>query len=132
LEGFGRPVDPVELNRIFTQRGIYIDIDDGVRDDLGWQSITAFDGSIVVKNIGSGNPPNANCIVKMKDSNQFGTHFSKVYSVDGGRVQIVDSWDGNIKNASAYGAIMQWAEYGDNKPQAVPVYQPVAAPPATG
>lgn len=133
MEGFGRPVDPVALNAVFRDRKIYLDIDDGVFDDLGWQSITAFDGNVVVKRIGSGTPPNANCIVKLKDTtNQFGTHFCKVYSVDGDTVMIVDSWDGKIKSAKAYGPIMQWAEYGNNTPQAVQPAVVAPIPAATG
>lgn len=31
---FSKPIDPVGLNAVFRDRGIDIDVDDGVRDDL--------------------------------------------------------------------------------------------------
>lgn len=133
LERFGRGVDPLTLNRLFVERGIYIDVDDGVRDDLGWQSITAYDGQIVLKRIGSGLPPSTSTIVKLRDtSNQFGTHFCLVDRVDGDEVYVVDSWDGKVKNTKAYGEIIQWAEFGDNTPQAVTPAVVSPNPPSTG
>lgn len=112
----GRPVSPLKLNEFFRERGIYIDADDGVRDDLYWGAITKFDPRLVVDDISAGKvPPHNLSIVKMKARNTFGTHFCKVHKIVGKNVQIVDSWDGKIKPASAYNGILGFATY-INKP----------------
>ena len=120
LERFGRGVDPITLNRIFRDRGVYIDVDDGVRDDLGWQSITAYDGQIGVNKIGTGPIPDNNTIVRIAAGNRFGTHFCLVVDKrDGIDPIIIDSFDGAVKAASAYGKVTGWASYADLKPQPV-------------
>ena len=127
-EEFGRPVDPLTLNRIFRDRGIYIDVDDGVKDDLGYQSVTAYDGTVVVAQTSTkGMPTGSNCIVKLKAGNRFGTHFCKVHHIEGNTVYITDSYDGKVKKSTAYGVIMSWASYRDIKPQPVTPITP--APP---
>lgn len=118
LERFGMPVDPPTLNNIFIQRGIYIDVDDGIRDDLGWQSVTAYNGQVVTT-VKSGNVTERNSIVRLAASNSFGTHFCLVDSIRADGVYIVDSWDGQVKKASVYGPITGWAVYTFNKPQPV-------------
>lgn len=123
LQRFGRPVDPPTLNRIFRDRGIFIDVDDGIRDDLGWQSIVAYDGRVALQRSGTtAIPPHRDSIVRIKANNSFGTHFCLVDRIEGGTVYIVDSWDGAVKKSSAYGPITGWAAYGNIVPQPV---QPV-------
>jgi hypothetical protein len=134
LERYGRAVDPLTLNKIFRERGIFIDIDDGIRDDLGYQSITAYDGTVVVAQTSAkaGGIPHNNTIVRIKAGNQFGTHFCLVHDMrDGINPLVIDSWDGVVKPASTYGSVTGWATYRDIKPQPVQPIQPVvAAPPA--
>lgn len=121
LERFGMGVDPLTLNRIFKERGIYIDVDDGIRDDLGWQSITAYNGHIVASQVNNTGavPPNRNSIVRIKAKNQFGTHFCLVDRIEGNTVWVVDSWDGQVRKASYYGPVSGWATYVNNTPQPV-------------
>lgn len=118
LERYGMPVDPPTLNRIFIQRGIYLDVDDGIRDDLGWQSVTAYNGQIVTT-VKSGGVTDRNSIVRLAASNSFGTHFCLVDSIRADGVYIVDSWDGAVKHHNTYGPITGWAVYTHNKPQPV-------------
>lgn len=120
LERFDTPVDPPTLNRIFVERGIYIDVDDGIRDDLGWQSVTAYNGQIVTT-VKSGGVTERNSIVRLSASNSFGTHFCLVDSIRPDGVYIVDSWDGQVKHHNVYGPITGWAVYTYNKPQPVGV-----------
>jgi LysM repeat protein len=120
----GRSIDPANLNKIFTQRGIYVDVDDGVKDDLAWQSITAYDGSVGVTSTGSsGWPDSNNAIVKFAyTSPKTGaptTHFCLV--ADASTHTIVDSWDGVIRAPGYYGNPVAWATYADIVPQAVVV-----------
>lgn len=113
---FGISINPSALNRLFIDRNIFIDVDDGVKDDLGWQSITAYNGQIVTTDPGS---IDRNCIVRIKTNGTFGTHFCLVEKVENGIVYIVDSWDGVVKRADFYGAITGFAKYAYNKPQVV-------------
>lgn len=112
LARFGIPYTPARMNRAFIDKKAYIDTDDGVRDDLSYKSITSVFPSIVVSGTGSSAvPPSADAIVMMTARNTFGTHFSLVHSIRGKQVYIVDSWDGKVKPASAYGPIKGWATY---------------------
>jgi LysM repeat protein len=135
LQKFGKEVDPPSLNRLFIQRGIYVDVDDGVRDDLGWASITAYDGAIQVTGQGSGwTMPHNNCIVKFAykspKTGQPMTHFCLV--ADGGARTIVDSWDGVIRTPGYYGDPVAWATYSDVEPEPVVVQPaPAAVPKST-
>src|SRR5574343_1495019 len=123
LERFGMPVDPPTLNRIFIERGIYIDVDDGIRDDLGWQSVTAYNGQIATT-AKSGAVTERNAIVRIAAGNQWGTHFCLVDRIENGVIYVVASWDGQVKPSSAYGQITGWAMYTYNKPQPVTPVQP--------
>lgn len=119
LERFGKGVDPLALNRIFREKGIWLDVDDGIRDDLAWSSISRHNGNIVVTGTGAGVPPNNNCIVKFTGlNNGFGTHFCLV--ADKSKGLIVDSWDGVVKHWSVYGNPDAWASYEDRTPKPVP------------
>lgn len=116
----GRPVTPLFLNEFFRKNGVYIDADDGIRDDLYWGAITKFDPRIVVTDVSSGKlPPHDFSIVKMRARNTFGTHFCKVHKIVGKNIQIVDSWDGKIKPATAYNGILGFATYKDTAPKVV-------------
>jgi hypothetical protein len=117
LERFGRPIDPPALNRALIDRGLYIDVDDGIRDDVGWNTLNQFDSEMIVTGTGSSAvPPTVNAIVKFSyNSFQTGqptTHFCVVDHITDGVVYILDSWDGKIKAASAYpGGVRAWATY---------------------
>jgi hypothetical protein len=134
LARFGRPIDPLSLNNIFRDRGIYIDVDDGIRDDLAWNSITQYLGDVVVTGTGgAGVPPTVNAIVKFiyqskskpwldaaKTKPNIVTHFCLVDHIEGGTVYILDSWDGVVKNASNYGGVKAYATYQLNSPAPQP------------
>lgn len=129
---FGKDIDPPSLNRLFIQRGVYIDVDDGVRDDLGWQSITAYDGQTVTgqinNNAGGSWPQTNNAIVKFSyKSPKTGapsTHL--VLVADWQKRLIVDSWDGVVRLPGYYGDPVAWAAYTHPEPQVVVVPTPSA------
>lgn len=125
LDRFGRGVgDPIQMNRILRDNGIYLDVDDGIRDDLAYGSVTRVNGNIVVSGTGSGVPPHNNCIVKFTGVGTFGTHFCLVADVAKGL--IVDSWDGVVKSWNVYGGPKQWAAYEDRTPAPQPAPTPSA------
>lgn len=109
----GRPVDPLTLNNYFRDRGIYVDVDDGIRDDVGWDTITKYDPNLVVTNTGSGVPPHSDAIVKFSYTSSrtgnFTTHFCLVNDRNAGT--ILDSWDGAVKSWNGYGGPKAWATY---------------------
>lgn len=120
LERFGRGVPPPALNAAYRDNGWFIDVDDGIRDDLNFYLINKYDPHIVVEQEGprsSNMPSHRNAIVRIAAGNKWGTHFCLVDRIEGGVVWIVDSWDGTIKKASAYGPIQGWATYKDTKPK---------------
>lgn len=122
-------IAPDQFNKQLVARGIYIDIDDGIRDDLGWSSITQYNKYIQISALGSTvKPPNANAIVRIKAGNRFGTHFCLVDKIVGNTVYIVDSWDGAVKKSSVYGPITGWATYVNKKPVAVTPVKPAPKP----
>lgn len=112
-ERFGRAIDPPTMDNELARLNLYIDVDDGVYDDVGWTTITAFDPSIVVTKTGSGAPTDNNSIVKFSykssRTGQFTTHFSLV--VDAARGLILDSWDGVVKSWNGYGGPVAYATY---------------------
>jgi hypothetical protein len=123
---YGHDVNPLTLNAFFVNSGRYVDIDDGVRDDLDWGSIGYFDGNIKVTRLvnrgtsqTAGLPDTNQAILKFyyySDRLQaFTTHFA-LYDGDG---YIIDSWDGKRKhiNATIYGNPVAFAEYVLNVPQ---------------
>lgn len=133
---YGKTVDPVTLNAFFTDNRLYIDVDDGIRDDLGWDSITQYDpNTTVVKSVDHGTdqtagwPGSNEAIVRFHYQSishpylsnglpNYIYHFCKV--VDITQHLIIDSWDGVIKK-SPYGEPTAWAEYTHK-------YQEVAPP----
>jgi len=127
LERFGDPIDPPTLNNYFTQHGNYmIDPVTKNKDNLGWGSISAFNGNVVSTGVGgAGWPPSNDAIVKFvyksKRSGNTITHFCLV--VDRNAGTILDSWDGQVK-ATPYGQPVAWSTYVEHQPQ------PVAPPPS--
>jgi len=128
----GVAIDPIGLNNIFRDRGIYTDIDDKVFDDLGWGSIGAVYPQFVLgktANTGinrtAGWPSNNRSIVrfyyKSVQSGQMIFHFCKV--ADAAKHLILDSYDGKVK-PSPYGEPTGWAEYAYPTPQVVVPVQP--------
>lgn len=124
LERFGKGVSPLQLNAFMRDNGHYIDVDDGIRDDLRWDSITKYNANVKISRTGTGIPPSNNCIVKFSGlESRFGTHFCLV--ADASKGTIVDSWDGQVKHWSTYGGPKSWAEYVDASPK------PTTPPPST-
>ena len=120
-EANGRPISPVDLNSFFRDNRVYVDADDGVRDDLYWGAVSRWWPDLVVADQGYASlPPTTNAIIKLRARNNFGTHFCKVHSIQGSNVQIIDSWDGKIKSSSAYSPIIAWASYRRNTPAPPP------------
>lgn len=107
-------MDPASINNILIARNAYIDVDDGIRDDVGWGTITNIDPSVVVTGSGAGVPPHSQAIVKFIYSGGK-THFALVY--DAGRGLIIDSWDGVIKSWNVYGGPKAYATYNKVKAQ---------------
>ena len=138
LRKFGRDVDPASLNRLFAERGIWIDIDDGIRDELGWASVTAYDGSVHVSQVGGAAWPGTNnAIVKFHYQSRYrpwltGANGVKIPNMldhfclvaDEVEHTIIDSWDGQIKT-SPYGEPVAFATYEALGPMPV---QPVPMP----
>lgn len=123
LERRGRGIDPVYLNAICRDRAIYIDVDDGVLDDLGWQSITALDPMTAVSRIGTNSWPSTNDSAvgfryKSLHTGQLIEHFCLV--VDAANHVILDSYDGIVKAPAqyegVYGSPIKFAEFIDNTP----------------
>lgn len=134
LEKLGEPnVTPEALNTFFTSHNIYMaDPADGqgVKDDLTWGSITAYNSEITVAGTGSGSWPNSdNAIVEFRynESGQEIVHFCVVESVV--NKTIIDSWDGIVKEPGIYGAPVAWATYEKNTPKSVPVPHPASTVP---
>ncbi len=143
-EHFGITVDPPTLNNLFNQYNDYLsDPGDGkgVKDDLGWNSITSAESSIVVTGTGTGWPTTNNAIVKFfyksTRTGEWETHFCAM--ADYTKQLIVDSWDGITKESGEYGTPVGYATYGSAKPQpvvtaanpaVVPPPQPTVPPPS--
>lgn len=120
LERFGTPIDPPALNNFLRDNGIYIDVDDGVRDDVAWNTITRYDPSVTVAKVGNGRPDSNNSIVKFVYNSGKSTHFCLVNNINDGT--IIDSWDGKVKSWNAYGGPVAYAVYnkvGDNMEQRI-------------
>lgn len=112
LERFSYRIDPPTINNFFRDKNLYIDVDDGVRDDVSWDFVTKLDPNTVVSGVGVGRPPNNNCIVKFVYNGGSSTHFCLVNDVNSGT--IIDSWDGVVKGWDAYGGPKAWASYVHN------------------
>jgi hypothetical protein len=130
LARFGESIDPPNLNNYFMQHHTFVDVDDGHKDDLGWGSISAYDGNVVVVGTGgAGWPPSNDAIVKfIYKSPRTGaivTHFCLV--ADHAAGTIIDSWDGVTKR-SPYGTPVAWARYERHMPQPVTPPPPPATP----
>lgn len=128
---FGQNVDPLTINNILRDTDRYIDVDDGIRDDVGWQHVSYINGNIVVSKIGKGWPSSRNAILKFNyqspRTRQFVTHFCLVE--DPAAKTIVDSWDGKVKQ-NPYGEPLEYAEY-VNVAQSVTPAQPPTPQPVT-
>jgi hypothetical protein len=146
LENFGVNVDPPTLNNFFESHGDYLsDPGDGpgVKDNLSWNSITAYNSGIVVNGQGTGWPNTNNAIVKFyyksARTGVWETHFCKV--ADHNAHTILDSWDGKVKAPGEYGTPIGWASYGNarvqpvvtaSNPPVAPAPQHPTTPPAGG
>lgn len=101
-------VDPPTLNAFLRDNNLFIDVDDGVRDDVAWDTIIKFDPHTTVRATGLGTPPDNFSIVKFV-YNGGKTHFCLVYNA--ASATIIDSWDGVVKPWSIYGGPKAWASY---------------------
>lgn len=129
LERFGEPVDPPTLNNYFIAHGSYL-ADGPNKDNLGWGSVSAYDGNVVsTSQGGAGWPPTNDSIVKfIYKSQRTGaqiTHFCLVIDRNAGI--ILDSWDGVVKH-TPYGNPVAWSTYERHQPQVVAPPPPVEAP----
>ena len=131
LERFGQSIDPPTINAYLRDHGTYIDVDDGIRDDVGYGTVSAVNGNVVVSSTGAGAPTQNNAIVKFyyrsKNTGQMTTHFCLV--ADYSRKLILDSWDGVVKNWDVYGAPLGYATYQLIKPQTVTPPAPAGGEP---
>ena len=114
MERFGVKVSPLDINNQLVAKGLYIDVDDGVRDDVGWTTIIAlFPKNIRLESTSAGKPTNSNSIVKFiyksHVTGNFTTHFCLVQDAQAGT--IIDSWDGKVKSWSVYGNPVSYATY---------------------
>lgn len=116
---YGKDIAPPNLNSFFVANNIYIDVDDGIRDDLSWQSITKYDPQTTTGHTvdhgtdqTAGWPVTSQSIVrfyyKSLQTGEMIFHFCKVS--DAVNHLILDSWDGIVK-LSPYGEPTGWAEY---------------------
>lgn len=133
-EQFGHAISPPDLNNYFSEHGTYIDVDDGIRDDLGWSSIGQYDSQTQVsqtvdhgRNQTAGWPASNDAIVRFyyrsvnhptlaNGQPNMIFHFCKV--ADWENHLIVDSWDGSIKH-TPYGEPTAWAVYSHTAPVSV-------------
>lgn len=113
---YNKAISPLDINNQLRDRNLFIDVDDGVRDDVDWGFITYIDPDTRVSRRGSGGWPNTNqSIVKFAyispRTQKPETHFCKV--ADCANQMILDSWDGTIKHVSStwYGQPVEWAVY---------------------
>jgi hypothetical protein len=132
----GSGPDPLALNDYYRNNGIYTwDAADQAADDLAWDSISRYDPTIHVDQVGVGSvPPSNNAIVKFHyNSVHTGNpidHYTWVDHIEGNQVFIVDSWDGQVKGPSGYQNIyhlpVAWATYSKTAPTppapAAPLY----------
>lgn len=133
---FNVNVDPATLNAFFISHNDYLaDPEDGagVKDDLSWSSITAFDSAIVISSshAGAGWPNTNKAIVKFAyvKNGVNETHFCKVANYE--TQSIVDSYDGVTKTPAQYESVYgQPVAYAIYEGPAVQAVQTVANPPA--
>lgn len=114
MERFGVKVSPLGINTLLVSKGLYIDVDDGVRDDVGWTTIISlYPKNIRLEAIGNGKPTSNNSIVKFSYKSpvtrKFTTHFCLVADAKAGT--IIDSWDGKVKSWTVYGSPVSYATY---------------------
>jgi len=132
VERFGINIDPPSLDNILRDRQIYIDVDDGIRDDVYWDTICKIYGDIHVTQIGTGWPQSNNAIVKFTykspRSGRTTTHFCLM--ADASQQLILDPWDGAVKHSGIYGTPTGFAVYEKSVPQPVTPVMPQAPTPA--
>lgn len=132
-ERYAYNITPLDINNRFVTNNQFIDVDDGVRDDVDYNFISFIDPTVTPIDIyrdtkdASGKymypvVPNTNqAIVKFAyispRTNRFSTHFC-LYDGDG---YIIDSWDGQRKAISStwYGAPVGYAVYAKAVPAAI-------------
>lgn len=136
LEKFGEHVDPAALNAAFVEDGVYLNKDDHVRDRLTWGSVSAYDSTITVVQMGDSDVPALkNIIVRLDYDSQLtgGTVSTFCVVEDIEAKTIIDSYDGLVKPWSVYGQPVAFAVYDrldaiNNTPLKAAAAVPEAAP----
>jgi hypothetical protein len=126
---YGKYFSPLDINNSLRDRNLFIDVDDGIRDDVDWGFITYIDPETSVDHFGSTGWPDSNqAIVKFKyvsgQTHKLTTHFCKVQ--DFRNQTILDSWDGVVKhvNGTIYGQPVGWAVYKRGTVNPITAYTP--------
>lgn len=124
LQKFGTNISPLKLNQFYDGKGTYARINGTVRDDLFWDSVTEFDSSLVILGMDSGWPSTDLAIVKFQYQSvqepyvdkggepipNVITHFCAM--ADHTKNLIIDSYDGEVKEAGVYGIPVSYTIYG--------------------
>lgn len=135
LKRAGVEVNPLQLNAFYVANNKYIDIDDGIRDDLDYNTVSSYNADVVFLGRQLGVPQNNDAIVKFryKGRSGFNTHFALLHDFEKGL--IVDSYDGQIKHWSVYGGAVEFGIFRIVKPVPTPhvaPYTPLPPAPITG
>lgn len=127
LKKLGHSISPPELNDFFADNGTFVRLNDSVRDDLYWDAICTFDPSLKITGMDTGWPTTDNAIVKFHSQSvqqphviedglpvpNVINHFCVV--ADHKKKLIIDSYDGEIKEAGPYGTPISHAVYARTK-----------------
>lgn len=124
IMNLGHDIDPVALNEYYQKKRVYEQLDTGVRDKLGWDSLTKYDSTVSVEKINRGWPDEDGALVKFHcQSNEKAyitvdgkdevpnmiDHYCVM--IDAANRMIIDSYDGEIKPAGPYGTPIGYAIY---------------------
>lgn len=123
IMNLGHDIDPAALNDFYRRRGVYETRGGEVRDRLDWKSISKFDSTVSAVKIDRGWPSEKYVIAKFHfqstskpvvvvdgvEQPNFMSHFCVV--IDPEKKLIIDSYDGDIKEAGPYGTPIAYAAY---------------------
>ena len=105
--------DPLSLNKMFAERGVYTAGDEGVQDQLSLDAVEAYDPGITHGDVQLGTPENEYTIAMFTWLGSDGkpvNHYSLVHDAE--KHLIVDSFDGKVKSWDVYGGPVKYIEYG--------------------
>lgn len=126
MQRYGVTKSPLNINNELVAKNLYIDVDDGVRDDVGWTTIVAlYPSTVRLEATANGVPKSNDSIVKFNYKSaitgSFTTHFCLVKDAKAGT--IIDSWDGKVKHWSVYGGPVSYATYSKKQSAIAPTPQ---------